>query len=367
MITWADVVAKIAGVVHIPAYTLYSVCGTGVGWNVGYPFDLGDALEQAGLIEHQPIGYPATAFPMQPSIDAGVAELVKQIMLRDPSEPWAMVGYSQGAIVTSTVYDRVRDVNDPLNAYAATFLGGVTFGNPRREEGHTVPGGIDPGGHGIVTPNLVNSEAKWWDFADGKAMVGSPGNDLYTTCGSGTSAATVADQEAIWTIVDEGSFSSFLGLAKKILEILPSPIAGGLAAIEAAVNALDFFVVEGITPHTSYQFVQPVAGDPRDCWTMALDYLTSLAVTPAPVAITAAVHPVAAVATGIFAQQEETPMTTPAPAINVAAIETELKEAVDGLLKGLVFVQKFESIIPEQYRGALDTAVKVLTVVDGVL
>lgn len=366
MTSWADVTAHVAGVVHKPAYVLYSVCGTGVGWNVGYPYDLGDALEQAGLVEHQPISYGNNgvpyAFPMETSIQTGVAELVRQILLRDPSEPSAMVGYSQGAIVTSIVYDRIRDVNDPLNAYEASFLGGVTFGNPRREEGHTVPGGIDPGGHGIVTPNLVHTEAKWWDFADGKAMVNSPGNDLYTTCGSGTSAATVADQEAIWAIVDTGSFSSFLGLAEKILEILPSPITGGLAAIEAAINALDFFVVEGITPHTSYQFVQPVAGDTRDCWRMALDYLTSLATSP----VTPTVTPTTEEALNMTAPTTTT-ATAAASAVSLTSIENELKTAVDGLLNGLAFVQKFEALIPSQYRTMLDTAVKVLSVVGGVL
>jgi hypothetical protein len=27
-----------------------------------------------------------------------------------------------------------------------------------------------------------------------------------------------------------------------------------------------------LTPHTSYQFVQPIAGDARDCWRIALDH-----------------------------------------------------------------------------------------------
>lgn len=365
MTSWADVTAKIAGVVHKTAYTLYSVCGTGVPGNVGYPFDLGDALEQAGLVEHQWVGYRATAFPMQPSIDEGTTELKRLIRLRDPARPWAMVGYSQGAIVTSNIYDAIR--TGDLQAYRASFLGLVTFGNPRREQGHTIPGGIDPGGHGIVTPNLVNTGAECWDFAAGKKMVASPGNDLYTTCGTGENAGAVADQEAIWEIVDKGTFTSFGNLAKQVLKILPNPLSGGLAAAEAALGALDFFVVKGITPHTSYQFLQPIAGDPRDCWRVALDYLSSLANKPAPVGATTGL---AIPASAVISQAiKDIIVTTPvaAPALDLASLEHELKLAVDGLLKGLVFVQKFEALVPAQYRGVLDTAIKVLTVVDGLL
>lgn len=380
MTTWYDVTAKIAGVVHKTAYTLYSVTGAGGTFDSGYGYFLGDALFQAGLIEHQPIMYGPNgipgAFPMQPSIDMGVAELSRQIMLRDPSEPWALALYSEGAIVGSTVFDLVRTPGHPLNAYEASFLGAVTFGNPRREEGHTVPNGIDPGGHGIVTPNMVNTPDNWLDFAAGKHMVGSPGDDLYTTCGSGTSAEVVADQEAIWTIVDKGSFSSFGDLAKQVLKIIPNPLSEGIAAIEAAFNALDFFVVHGITPHTSYQFIQPVAGDPRDCWQMALDFLSSLANKPAPVGVApgpailaSAVIPQAVKDTLVTAPVETpaAPVVAAAAPLDLEALKTELKTAVDGLLDGLKFVQKFETLIPVQYRGVVDTAVKVLTLVDGLL
>jgi hypothetical protein len=376
VITWLDVTAKIAGVVHKPAYILYSVTGAGGTWDSGYGYFLGDTLEQEGLIEHQPISYGPNgipgAFPMEPSIQMGIAELSRQILLRDPSEPWALALYSEGAIVGSRVFDLVRAPGHPLNAYLASFLGAVTFGNPRREEGHTVPGGIDPGGHGIVTPNMVDTPDNWLDFAAGKHMAGSPGDDLYTTCGSGTSAEVVADQEAIWTIVDQGTFSSFGDLAKQILKLLPNPLSGGLAAIQAALSALDFFVVHGLTPHTSYQFIQPVAGDPRDCWQMALDYLASLANRPAPVGASSGP---AILASAVLPQTVKdaivtTPVTTPAPAaapLDLEHLKDELKTAVDGLLGGLKFVQKYEALIPEQYRGVLDTAVKVLTLVDGIL
>lgn len=352
MSSWADVLANSQGVVHKTNYTLYSVCGTGVAWNVGYPFDLGDALATAGIVDHQPIGYEATAFPMAPSIAQGEAELVRQILLRSPSEPWAMVGYSQGAIITSNVYDRIR--GGDLKAYEATFLGGVTFGNPRRQADHTIPGGIDNGGMGIVTPNLVNTEDKWWDFADDKSMVGSPGDDMYCKCGKGITAAAVADQRAVWQIVLNGSFKSIIGLAEDVFKILPDPINGGVGAVEAALNALDFLVVKGITPHTSYQIAQPIAGDPRDCWRVALDYLTQLSPQQKEATIMTAPE-VAPIVEGV------------AKALNLGSLEGELKGAISGLLEGLRFAQKFEGIIPLQYRATIDAAVKILTLVDGLL
>jgi len=345
---WREIRAALNGEVYVPPSTvLYTVCGTGVPWNVGYPFDLGDQLETEGIVQHQPIGYRATAFPMQPSINEGEAELARQILLRDPVTPWMMAGYSQGAIITSNIYDRVR--NGDLQAYRASFLAGVTFGNPRREQGHTLPGGTDPGGHGIVTPNLVGSELFWLDFAAGKHMPGSPGNDLYTTCGAGESADAVADQEAIWKIVDKGTISSTFDLVKRVVEILPSPLKGGIAAAEAALGALGFFVAEGIRPHTSYQFIQPIPNDPRDCWRLALDYLRAIALN-----------------------QRNNTVTTPEPApaalaLDLGSLKGELKTAVSGLLDGLKFVQKFSHLIPNPYAGQIDSAVKVLTFIDGLL
>lgn len=271
-VTFGDVAAKIAGTKSVK-HILYTVAGTAATWDQGYPADLARSVDP-DVWEWQGVNYPATAFPMETSIAAGEAELYNLITKKYPDRTFAMIGYSQGAIVTSNIYDRLR--NKDMQQYRNNFIGGVTFGNPRREEGHTIPGGIDNGGHGIVTPNLVNTEALWWDFADDSSMAGSPGDDLYCKTGKGENALAVEDMEAVWSIVNTGSFKSILGLAEEVLKILPNPINGGIAAIEAAFHALDFFVAEGITPHTSYQSVCPIAGDPRDCWRVALDYLNEL-------------------------------------------------------------------------------------------
>lgn len=272
MSNWASIRAEVMGWEYNPA-VYFSVCGTGVPWNVGYPYDIGEALDDTHWV-HQPIGYPATAFPMHPSYTAGEAEFVRQLGLWNcETTRWGFGGYSQGAIVTSNILDRLKT---DLARYADTFIGGVTWGNPRREAHHTLPGGIDPGGHGIVTPTLVDTPDSVWDFACGKTMVNSPGQDLYATCGYSGNETAVADEEAVWKIVDLGTIGSVTDLAMAIFKLLPpNTLSGGYAALIAIVDALGFFG-SGTAPHVNYQIVQPIAGDPRDCWRVALDHMNAL-------------------------------------------------------------------------------------------
>ena len=236
----------------------------------------------------QPIGYDSFPFPMQRGTDLGVRELVRQLTQVWPTQDFAFSLYSMGAIVGSTVLDLLRGVKSPLTArfgdlpdithrYAG-FRGAIAFGNPRREQGSVprLPGAIDPGGHGIVTPNIVDTPSTWWDFAAGKRLPGSPGQDLYTTCGYDGDAYTVADEEAVWAVVNTASISSVLGLAEKVLAAMTNPIHGGVGAVTAILDTLDFFILHGLTPHTSYQFTIPVAGDPRDCWGLALQHLADI-------------------------------------------------------------------------------------------
>lgn len=282
--TFADVLAKTAGVSHA-THVVFSVCGTGVPWNVGYPWDLCAALDDTFWVQ-QPIGYPAGAFPMKPSYTAGVTEFVRQLYLWgcDRGQTWGAVGYSQGAIVFMIVLMRV--LFGDLQQFKATFIGGVTFGNPMREAGHTLPGGIDPGGMGIVEPNAHDTPDSVWDFACGSKMVNAPGNDLYATAGAGENALALEDQRAIWDIVDNEKVSS---LAKAIAKLLLLPSWNGtIGAAQAAFGAMGFFIIHAITAHTSYQFVQPIAGDDRDCWRVGLDHMNQLGRdTPASEAIAA--------------------------------------------------------------------------------
>ena len=256
-------------------------------WNDVAAQFFGDAF--GNKIYWQPCGYnDSIPIPMQPGIDSGTREYVRLLTDVHPTGPFVGIYYSEGAIIGSNVLDllrgvdntitqRYKDLPDITHRYK-DFLGAATFGNPRREQGSIprLPGAIDPGGHGIVTPNLVDTPSTWWDFAAGKSMPGSPGQDLYTTCGYDGDAQTAIDEESVWKIVDSLQLIGSGSLPDELWRIVTHPGTGIPSAYHAIIDALKFFVLELLAPHNEYQVIQPVAGDPRDCWAIACDHIASL-------------------------------------------------------------------------------------------
>jgi len=269
-----------------------TIGGAGSAWNNGYQWDLGEALDKRRCF-HQPIGYNTNPFPMQTGVNDGVGEVVRQLNLprvefggRSLTQiPWFVpLAYSMGSIVWMKVLMRV--LYGDLRQFKATFMGSNSFGNPMRQNNHGLPGGILVEGEGIAwTPEVHDVPDCHWDFTAEAGMVGSPGNDLYAKVDG--SALTVKDMRAVWSIVNTGNP---LNLAEAVLMLLAHPsFDGGYSAAVAAIKALDFFVVKSLTPHTSYQFVQPIAGDARDCWLIALHHSADIvAHLPLPFAKAAA-------------------------------------------------------------------------------
>lgn len=252
-----------------------TIGGAGSAWNNGYQWDLGEALDKARCY-HQPIGFNTNPFPMNTGVQDGVAKTLEQLFIprlqfggRNLSQiPWfTPLAYSMGSIVWMKVLMRV--LYGDLQQFKPTYMGSNSFGNPMRQKDHGFPGGILVEGEGIAwTPDVHDVPDCHWDFTAEKGMVGSPGNDLYAKVDG--SALTVQDMRAVWSIVNTGNPTS---LAMAVLQLLASPTFGeGYAAAMAAFQALDFFIAKRLTPHTSYQFVQPIAGDQRDCWRIALDH-----------------------------------------------------------------------------------------------
>lgn len=262
-----------------PVCVYFSINGAGSTWNMGYPFDIGETLDKS-KVWHQPIGYNTNPFPMNTGVQDGVAEFIRQLGMPRGSRglnctvlPWTYNFYSMGAIVGMTVMMRI--LGGDLQQYKATCMGGSTFGSPMRQHGHTFPGCSYSDGEGIVTPNAHDCPDAHWDMAADKAMAGSPGDDLYTKLAkAGVPAATDVDMRAVWTIVDTGNP---LNLAEAITMLLLDPsFTGGYDAAMAAFQALDFFVVKNVTPHTSYQFTHPITGDGRDCWELCREHAADL-------------------------------------------------------------------------------------------
>jgi len=279
-------------------HTLYTVNGFGATWDTTYPADMARAISlgiwPSGTDEHwwwQPVAYGArgiggvpgqvpACFPMQPSIDAGVAEMTRLMLQHPPEQTWGMIAYSEGSIVTSNILDLCgitqSDGPTPLAAYKDSFVGGVHFGAPRREKGHTFPGGIDPGGHGIVRPNLRGTPESLWEFAAGANQTGlfgyKPGYDLYTTSGHDGDEFTEADESAVWELIRNGIVKGSGPLILEIIKFLTES-CHGKGTYVAIFDALKFFVIDRTAPHWNYHQIAPIPGDPRDCWRIGLDYI----------------------------------------------------------------------------------------------
>lgn len=93
-------------------------------------------------------GFMGTGFSMGAGITYGVEQTIKAIKALPDDMLFAIGGYSQGAAVMSGVYlSGLQDgASGPLAAYRDRFLGGVMFGNPRRQRDFLGDYGVWSGG-----------------------------------------------------------------------------------------------------------------------------------------------------------------------------------------------------------------------------
>lgn len=269
--SWWDFNARLdTGAPH-NQHVLYTINGAGASRWDGYQADIARALGDQ-YYAWQPIGYNSNPFPMKPGLDGGTKEYVRQLTDVHPTGTFAGMYYSEGAIIGANINDMLQDPASPIFHRRNDFIGASTFGNPRRQAGHTFPGCPDPGGEGIVHPTQVGVQDSWWDFAN-------PG-DLYTTM-NGATGQEAADMRAIWDFV-YNIWNGVGSLAKQILKMLGNPLLS-IAAIEALISAMGFFG-GGLRPHVDYHLTTPLPGNPRTCWNLAFDHLNNIgAATPARV------------------------------------------------------------------------------------
>lgn len=135
------------------------------------------------------------------------------------SGPFAFCAAGMGAVVASLVHKELR-TGGRLATRAGDFVGAVTFGSPVREAGHTVEGGIDPGGHGVLGTayRMSGTPNTWWDFANTDPL------DPFTTAGddtAGLDASAVAD-----VVLTNGTNSvDLVALWDTLTSMLPSQAA----------------------------------------------------------------------------------------------------------------------------------------------
>lgn len=149
-------------------------------------------------------GMLGTGFSMGAGISMGVESVIAAIKALPDGMPFAIGGYSQGAAVMSGVLlsGLQSGASGPLAAYRDRFLGGVCFGNPRRQRDFLGDYGVwsgcwdDPGSHanggGGFPPTgpwrrLTNCDpAKWLEFTAPDDIFSSVGT---TPLGNGFTAA----------------------------------------------------------------------------------------------------------------------------------------------------------------------------------
>jgi len=236
----------------------------------------------------QPIGYPAAVFPMQPSVDDARAQIVAALggppapdyqAAIYPSGPFALSGYSQGAIVTDTVWTLDILASDGvLHHRLPDCLTVVNFGDPWRSPGiangnsyqnipvpgtedGAVTGGI--GGKLDLTPQQTNYPNQ---FGDPVVMSFALPGDLYASAPVGSSPWTSEAPAgivgtSIYSFILSGSFLKFVEIAGDLL--VP------VGTIEEIINGLRFFAAGTSAPHWQY-------GN-EGCVVAAAQYLTALA------------------------------------------------------------------------------------------
>lgn len=181
---------------RIGLLTVPGINGITATWQDGSPRnDAFPNLLDPNIFEAKKIGYPALAVPMSVSIEIGITNLVKAINALPRGQKFMIGGYSQGAVVASSVELMLRSGGSLFSSRGADYLGGVCFGNPRRqlnyrgEVGGTWSGAFDvpgstTGGHGSFPTTgpyarLTGCNAtKWIELTEE--------NDIFSSVGDST-------------------------------------------------------------------------------------------------------------------------------------------------------------------------------------
>lgn len=237
---------------------LFTVCGTGVPWWVGPDAVTAQAVEN--LYRWQPIGYPAKAIPMGPSISAGKDELENQLHLHHDQiirNGAALAGYSQGAICVSELWEeQIKPIGGRLR-WAYTHINkAVTWGNPSREKGRVWPdaGGPMSGPHtqGVVENRMVDTPDWWRNY--------SHKGDLYADSPDDESGE---NRTAIWQVIRNGdAFRGPNSLLRQVLELTgvvrdSHQIIETTGMFKAMLDALVFFG-KGTKPHINYSTAEAI-------------------------------------------------------------------------------------------------------------
>jgi len=201
------------------------------------------------LFDYVPITYPSFDFPLKNPIEA-CRQRIRAAINATPGK-FIFVGHTLGAAALSLVYKDLQ--TGDLKERHPDLLGSLTWGNPQRRQGHSIPG-YDPGGHGVdvIARRLPsNIEGLWWDFA-------IP-HDFVTT--------TERGDEEIYTRMYDWIYNTYSGT--------PDNYAREIAKLGIVEEYSTSFyeTLFGYNrfprrnrPHWNYASTSPIEGDSRTCF-----------------------------------------------------------------------------------------------------
>lgn len=245
-----------------PKPVAYCVNGFGGDMWTGLPADVGHGIEDKFWF--QPVGYTSGAFPLGIGRDSGVAELrrlISEHQAKDPGRRFVLVGFSLGAVIVDDVFDMLR--SGELQRFWPYFLGGVKFGDPRREAGvawdgpRRCPPGVPPGVGIAGSGNLKNTPDNFRSYV-------YPQNwgDIYTNSGMTPSgvfdAGVAADCQLVYDMIMLNWDGTLTGLLMEATELITKCGEAGLDIIMSCFNGLQFLTQQQ-APHMSYPVTDAVA------------------------------------------------------------------------------------------------------------
>jgi hypothetical protein len=251
-------------------HKLFTLAGTANPDKLMIHANVGAGVDDS-VWEWIPVIYPHW-FPVNASEAKGIENVIEEL------DAWpgkfGLCGYSQGAMVTSAILWQMRFGS--LQHRLADCIGSVTFGNPKREVGHTFPGGIDPGGAGMAPdtglPNgrIQNTPNWWWDFANSPLIPGVFGLDNFT-CNPQNGGGVVI------TSIYQFMLSEFSGAPYDIVEQLTRRF--GPEAVQAQKDIIDALITTftGLfVGHMEYGWSRPLLGSNLTSLQLAINYLDSV-------------------------------------------------------------------------------------------
>lgn len=255
-----------AGIVSV-----FTVCGTGQKHGDGKStnfVDLVAALLDPTKFKQVPIAYPA-GIPFGSSVNSGGNALIQAIRA-NPGE-FVILGYSQGAMVGSQVYQQsILPATGSLHPRSSDFLGAVMLGNPFRKVGTGWPGFlVSSTSHGIGAANkrMTTIPTGWREAASPADLAADINDDM-----TGQWLST------IFSTLDGGDV---MNLVNTVTETVAE--SGSSSLTKQGKELLSYFGIGptiGTPPHTQYATYVPdlTGGGNTKTWVhLAGDYINSLA------------------------------------------------------------------------------------------